>query len=175
MDMPGFPGVLRRALRAAHRHHTVCRAGATSTSLPDLLDDALHQRLLLPQGALHERRALPLPHQDWPLLLRTGREISQRADRPLARTPRGGNRFHQQIVGVGAVFVLAERLAQEHGISIAEIPPPAFESLFPPADNAITQNQELTRADPQKTAPGRLCTVEVGLAVELQESCGCFC
>ena len=68
----------------------------------------VEQRVLAGKGSVHP------PCDVEPLLARFGREVAERADGFLARAFGGGDRLHQQIAGVGFVFVLAGALTKIH-------------------------------------------------------------
>ena len=66
------------------------------------------------QVALADQRVFDLTGEFEPLLTRACAEIAERADRLLARSFQGVDRFHQHVIGVRPALVGANRFADVH-------------------------------------------------------------
>ena len=115
-----------------------------------------------------------------PLFARFGREVAERADGFLARAFGGGDRLHQQIAGVGLIFLLSGALTEIHCATmvafcmrdhnIFHVPRlvtilASFDGVFTcPVDESSTYTRVATRSRP-KSAKMEGATVEVGLAL----------
>ena len=138
----------------------------------------VEQRVLAGKGSVHSACNVE------PLFARFGREVAERADGFLARAFGGGDRLHQQIAGVGFVFVLAGALTQIHCATM--VAPrlrsynifhlnrlvtilASFDGMFTRiVDESSTYTHAATRPRP-KSARMRGVTVEVGLASTVKE------
>ena len=124
-----------------------------------------------------------------PLFARFGREVAERADGFLAWAFGGGDRLHQQIAGVGFVFVLAGALTEIHCATMVALHLrrynifylnrlvtilASFDGMFTRlVDESSTYTHAATRSRPN-SARMKGATVEVGLETVIRRWAECF-
>src|SRR5262245_48053004 len=154
MDGSGHAGLLQAHLIRVHRHDLDALAGHPLPGRSDPADELVDERIRTFQGDLSLQRRLDSIHQAEPLAARPRREVPERADRPLTRALRRAHRLHQQVVGVSAVLVSLDRLADEHGDLYSRNPVATFSSLFSRSENpALVESRGYRHLPPRFPPP----------------------
>src|SRR5262245_24644756 len=128
---PGLTSLLQADLIGMHRHDVVILPQPRS-GRADLVHDAFDQRIGTVQGRLPLKSRLDSVDQAQPLLPRAGRQVTQRADRPLPWSLRRPDRLDQQVGAIAASAVSFDRLADEHDDLYSRDPGASFSSLLAP-------------------------------------------